>query len=197
MEASAGAHRGAAGVRLPRLAACDDVLAVGGHRCDGTRRLLLAVRPQAGSSWLAVALPDLASVGHGLMGHYDGWESFDVRGRQAQQHAARKQQKARVVPPDYSAFPRLCVAAGLPEPVAEYRFDPTRRWRFDFAFVESRLALEVEGGAWSSGRHTRGSGFVADIEKYNAATLAHWRVLRVVPSELYTVGLGLVKQALQ
>ena len=62
--------------------------------------------------------------------------------------------------------------------VEEYRFHPTRKWRFDFCWPEQRLAVEIEGSVWTNGRHTRGSGFIADTEKYNTATLMGWRVLR-------------------
>lgn len=67
---------------------------------------------------------------------------------------------------------------GLPEPVREYGFAPPRRWRFDLAWPEIRLAAEVEGATWAMGRHVRGAGFAADCEKYNTAALAGWRVLR-------------------
>ena len=77
-----------------------------------------------------------------------------------------------------------CRAAGLPEPVCEFRFHPTRRWRFDYAWPDRLLAVEVEGGAWTGGRHTTGAGFVSDMEKYNAATLAGWRILRYLPRQL-------------
>lgn len=73
---------------------------------------------------------------------------------------------------------------GLPAPMAEYRFHPERRWRFDYAWPAQRVALEVEGGVWTGGRHTRGAGFLGDMEKYNAAALLGWRVLRVTPSKL-------------
>lgn len=33
-----------------------------------------------------------------------------------------------------------------PEFVREHRFHPTRRWRFDFAWPDEKVALEVEGG---------------------------------------------------
>jgi very-short-patch-repair endonuclease len=60
----------------------------------------------------------------------------------------------------------------------EYIFAPPRKWRADFAFPEKRLLIEVEGGIWTRGRHTRGGGFENDCEKYNAATIGGWRVLR-------------------
>jgi hypothetical protein len=69
----------------------------------------------------------------------------------------------------------------LPEPEREYRFVPDRRWRFDLAWPELLLAVEIEGGIWIAGRHSRGTGIEADMEKYNRATLAWWRVLRVTP----------------
>lgn len=76
---------------------------------------------------------------------------------------------------------------GLPTPVTEHRFHATRAWRFDFAWPERRLALEVEGGVGSrfaTGRHTRGAGFTADAEKYNEAAIAGWRVLRVTGEQV-------------
>ena len=75
-------------------------------------------------------------------------------------------------------------ASGLPEPVAEYRFAPPRRWRFDFAWPGVAVAVEIEGGVWSGGRHTTGAGFTADCEKYNRAVLLGWRVLRFTSRHL-------------
>lgn len=83
------------------------------------------------------------------------------------------------------SFDRQCAAMQLPVPVAEYRFAPPRRWRFDWAFVEQKLAIEQEGGVWTGGRHTRGSGYLGDLEKYNTATLAGWRVLRFTPQQIH------------
>jgi len=46
------------------------------------------------------------------------------------------------------------------------------------------IAVEVEGGVWSRGRHVRGAGYLADLEKYNAAVVMGWRVLRYTPQTL-------------
>ena len=58
----------------------------------------------------------------------------------------------------------------------EYRFHPTRRWRFDRAHPDTMIAIEIMGGTWSGGAHVRGSGYRRDCEKLNAATLEGWRV---------------------
>ncbi len=70
------------------------------------------------------------------------------------------------------------VAMGKPL-VREHRFDAVRKWRFDFAHVETKTAIELEGGVWSGGAHNRGRGFLEDCEKYNAAALAGWTVFRL------------------
>ena len=80
------------------------------------------------------------------------------------------------------AFAQLVRIRGLPEPEREYRFAPPRRWRFDFAWPKRRLAVEIEGGVHSGGRHVRGQGFVDDAEKYLGAIVLGWTVIRV-PSE--------------
>ena len=67
--------------------------------------------------------------------------------------------------------------------LAEYQFAKPRRWRFDYALVKPQIAIEIEGGAYSGGRHTRGSGFVGDMEKYNRAVVLGWRVLRYTPQQ--------------
>lgn len=92
--------------------------------------------------------------------------------------------------------------------VPEFQFDKSRKWRFDFVVFllqgenydgaePSSIALEVEGGIWTGGRHTRGAGFKKDMEKYNRAACLGWRILRVTPDELcMQETIDMIKEAL-
>ena len=60
----------------------------------------------------------------------------------------------------------------------EYKFHSTRKWRADFHITGTKILIEVEGGIWSNGRHTRGKGYIGDMEKYNAAAMMGFTVLR-------------------
>ncbi|MEB4802508.1 DUF559 domain-containing protein, partial [Acinetobacter soli] len=60
----------------------------------------------------------------------------------------------------------------------EYRFHTKRKWRADFWIIGTKILVEVEGGIWSGGRHTRGKGYIGDMEKYNAAAMMGFTVLR-------------------
>jgi very-short-patch-repair endonuclease len=77
-------------------------------------------------------------------------------------------------------------AKRLPVPEYEYRFAPPRRWRFDVSFLAEKLAVEIEGGVFARvpGRHSRGAGYRADLEKYNRAVEMGWRVLRFLPEQV-------------
>lgn len=62
--------------------------------------------------------------------------------------------------------------------VKELKFHPSRKWRFDFAIESLRIAIEYEGIMSEKSRHTTISGMSADCDKYNAAQLLGWKVLR-------------------
>lgn len=74
-------------------------------------------------------------------------------------------------------------AAKLTDGLArEYRFMPGRRYRFDFCWPEKMLAIELQGGIWTGGRHTRGNGYESDCLKTLEAVLLGWRVIPATPS---------------
>jgi hypothetical protein len=60
----------------------------------------------------------------------------------------------------------------------EYRFHVKRLWRFDFAIPALKLAIEYEGIFSEKSGHTTVDGFLKDVDKYNAAALDGWTVLR-------------------
>lgn len=60
----------------------------------------------------------------------------------------------------------------------EYKFHPTRKWRADFLITGTKILIEVEGGIWNGCRHTRGKGYLGDMEKYNSAAMMGFTVLR-------------------
>lgn len=109
----------------------------------------------------------------------------------------KRRGKARIEKVDL--FPLACEKIGLPTPVKEYRFHAARKWRIDYYFEANgrRVGLEVEGGVFSGGRHTRGAGFKGDMEKYNAAAGMGITIVRVVPGDLLkTETFNLVKKTL-
>ena len=75
-------------------------------------------------------------------------------------------------------FALHCKLQKLPKPEREHKFHATRRWRFDFAWPVQMVAAEIEGGVWTGGRHTTGTGYTDDCEKYNHAVALGWKVFR-------------------
>jgi very-short-patch-repair endonuclease len=91
----------------------------------------------------------------------------------------------------------LVVAANLPNPIREFRFHPTRRFRFDLAWPNRMIAAEVDGGTWVGGRHTTGAGFEKDAEKMSEAAVLGWRVLRITKGMIESgKALDLIERAL-
>lgn len=74
------------------------------------------------------------------------------------------------------------------EPVREFRFHPTRKWRFDYAIPVLKIAIECDGGVWTGGRHVSPQGYLKDMEKFNAAAELGWVVLKFTPQTLVTSG---------
>jgi very-short-patch-repair endonuclease len=78
----------------------------------------------------------------------------------------------------------LCRAHGWPEPEAEQRLIPGRKFACDLVWEAARVVCEVQGGSFVAGRHSRGVGQLRDFEKLNLLTLGGWRVLQVSPRQV-------------
>ena len=85
-------------------------------------------------------------------------------------------------------FLTLLKTFGITGYTTEYQFHSKRKWRFDYAFVELKVAVEIDGGQWKAfgGRHSRDS----DRHKHNAAIVLGWRVLKFSPEMLKKDPLG-------
>jgi hypothetical protein len=88
--------------------------------------------------------------------------------------------------------------AGLPAPAREHRFAAPRRWRFDFAWPDRLLAVEVQGGVFVQGKHGRGAGIAKDAEKLSHAAIRGWRVLLATAPQIRSgEAVGWVREALE
>jgi very-short-patch-repair endonuclease len=93
--------------------------------------------------------------------------------------SARRQSKAE----QYAAFLTQLRQLSIGW-TGEHRFHPTRKWRLDFARPDIRLAIEIDGGVWTQGRHSGGQGQIDDMEKGNAAVAEGWQVLHFTPQQV-------------
>jgi very-short-patch-repair endonuclease len=82
--------------------------------------------------------------------------------------------------------------AVAPDACAEFRFHPSRKWRADFCLPSAKIIIEIDGGLFSGGRHTRGAGAVGDMEKLNAAACLGYRVLRYQPKDCKSKGIAVI-----
>lgn len=98
----------------------------------------------------------------------------------------------------YPMFEEMCTSHSLPQPKRELRFHATRKWQLDFAWLFYKVALEVEGGAFSGHGHRSVGKFLRDLEKYNEAALAGWTVIRCTTDDLKTGSVfELIKRAIR
>lgn len=68
---------------------------------------------------------------------------------------------------------------------AEWPFHPERKWRFDYARPDLKIAIEVDGGVFTGGRHSGGVGQVKDMEKCNNACALGWLVYHITPDDMF------------
>lgn len=82
-----------------------------------------------------------------------------------------------------------------PQPKQEHKFHPNRGWRFDFAFPEYWVAIEIDGGQYRpKGSHNTATAIQRDCEKMNAAMRLGWRVLRYTTRDLHDRPLQVIEE---
>jgi len=77
-----------------------------------------------------------------------------------------------------ATFAMALAAVGC-DMIREYKFHPTRKWRLDFADPDTLTAVEIDGGEFSGGSHSRGVGMANDYAKRNSATEMGWAVFQI------------------
>lgn len=86
---------------------------------------------------------------------------------------------------------------GLPLGEGQYRFVPGRQYRFDRAFPNQLVAVEIQGGLWVNGAHSRGSGVERDCLKLSIAAALGWRVLPISKAMIESgQAISLIRQTL-
>lgn len=110
----------------------------------------------------------------------------------------KKAAKSKNKPQITDVFTVICKTDLRVECVKEYKFHPVRKWRFDYAIPKYKIAIEIDGGVWNYGRHNRATGYMADMEKFNAAASFGWVVLKFTPQEQYKrVTFDIIKQTIK
>jgi very-short-patch-repair endonuclease len=75
-------------------------------------------------------------------------------------------------------------AIGLPAPTREFKFHPTRKYRFDFAWDAYKLAVECDGGTGRVLAHNSPKGYQYDCERDAEASILGWTVLRFTGNQI-------------
>lgn len=87
--------------------------------------------------------------------------------------------------------------AGLPLGEGQCRIVPGRQFVWDRCWRNQRVAVEVQGGIWINGAHSRGSGVERDSIKQSMAAALGWRVLPITKSMIEDgTAVALIAQAL-
>lgn len=73
---------------------------------------------------------------------------------------------------------------------------PKRKYRFDFVHMPSKICVEINGGIWNNGRHSRGSGLVKEYEKYNLAQLQGYKVFVLASNMINSKWLDKIAEAI-
>lgn len=107
-----------------------------------------------------------------------------VRTGNKKRESGKKSAKSETKPDVFVTFVKQELGIDLQQ---EYQFHAERKFRFDYACPELKIAVEQEGGIWlkGGGAHSRPQNILRDMEKYNLATSMGWKILRRTPDQLF------------
>lgn len=116
--------------------------------------------------WTSADLQGLANKGVSVVGFESAGEKKKYKKRITRSEA-----------PQLLEMKQWLTIMGIPFE-SEYRFTEERKFRFDIALKEHKIAFEYEGIVGKFSRHTNIKGYTRDTEKYNMAQSQGWRVFR-------------------
>jgi len=116
------------------------------------------------------------------MSRFTGWTETEVNKLLQKQNkqVTGKITVPKMTPIKYEHISKIMTALNVLgiNAFTEYKFHEKRKFRFDIAVRDEKIAIEYEGGTYTNGRHIRGKGYARDCEKYNLAVMNGWSVLR-------------------
>jgi very-short-patch-repair endonuclease len=119
---------------------------------------------------------------------WPGWETFDPvaheRAVREQGSPARKPKRRAVSSKLEAELLQQITLCRLPVPESQVPLIPGRKFAWDLVWRAQRVCLEVQGGTWTRGAHSRGAGQARDAKKQALATLAGWRCLAVTTDQI-------------
>ena len=125
------------------------------------------------------------------MSRFKGWTMSAVErlgGYKPENPSKSRETRKKSNSPDYVGMISAALKIIGIDHVREYKFLHDRRFKFDIAIPDKLIAIEFEGGIWSNGRHTRGSGYAKDAKKYNLAVRHGWKLLRFTTADVNKSG---------
>jgi very-short-patch-repair endonuclease len=79
----------------------------------------------------------------------------------------------------FAKFDQYLLLGGFGAVEHEFQFHPVRKWRFDWALPDRKIAWEYDGLMQADASHSSVAGILRDVEKINEAQALGWTVYRV------------------
>lgn len=134
-------------------------------------------------------------------GTLQGWKEISQKRTEVSKNVPKNSESGEKFPKNVQSGANKLVAikkvldeAGI-KYVTEYRFHDVRRFKFDIAFPELKIAIEYEGlvATGKKGGHQTKGGYTSNCTKYNLATSMGWKVYRYTSRNYKEFSIDLLK----